>query len=165
MSKKILFAFLIAFLIFIISTLYFMDKRHFLCPIEYKQGIIIRQDDKGSGDFGAPRAGGRRHKGIDLYAPIGTEVKAVRFSRVAEVGFNKNLGNYAELHHTDNLVTIYGHLRRILVRQGQWIAQDKIIGYVGKTGNARHPKILPHLHFEIRRDNIPINPLEWLEDK
>ena len=161
--KKFLFAFLFAFLIFIIPALYFIDKTYLLCPIEYKKGIIIRRDDIGLGDFAALRAGGRQHKGIDLYAQIGTEVRAARFARVAEAGFHKRLGNYVELHHPGNLVTIYGHLHRILVRSGQWAAQGKIIGYVGKSGNANHPRILPHLHFEIRKDDMAIDPLGWLE--
>ncbi len=162
MNRFLLF-FLITFLIFIILTLYFIDKVYFICPIEYKRDIIIREDDKGSGDFGVSRARGRRHEGIDLYAQIGTDVRAVRFSRVAEIGFHKNLGNYIELDHPGNLVTIYGHLQRILVRSGQWVAQGEIIGYTGKTGNASHPKILPHLHFEIRKNDMPIDPREWLE--
>jgi len=163
MPKNLPLIFLIAFLIIIILSLYFVDKIYFLCPIEYKQGIIIRRDDIGSGEFAAPRAGGRRHEGLDLYAPVGTEVRAARFVRVAEIGFHQRLGNYVELSHAGNLVTIYGHLQRILVRPSQWVAQGKIIGYVGKTGNANHPRILPHVHFEIRRDDIPINPQEWLE--
>ena len=163
--KKFLFAFLITFLIFIIIAVYFIDKTYFLCPIEYKKGIIIRRDDIGSGDFAAQRAGDRRHEGIDLYAPVGIEVRAARFARVAEVRFHKRLGNYVELRHSGNLVTIYGHLQRILVGPNQWVAQGKIIGCVGKTGNASHPRILPHLHFEVRRDNIAINPQEWLEAK
>lgn len=165
MPKKFFLAFLVAFLIFIIPVLYFSDKIYFLCPIEYKKDIIIRKDDLGSGEFAAPRAGGRRHEGLDLYASIGTEVRAARFARVAEIGFHKRLGNYVELSHAGNLVTIYGHLQRILVRPRQWVAQGKIIGYVGKTGNANHPRVLPHVHFEVRREDIPINPQEWLEVK
>ena len=160
--KKFLFIFLIAFLIFVIITLYFIDKTYFLCPIDYKKGIIIRKDEMGSGDFGASRNNNRRHKGVDLYAQVGTAVRASRFAWVAEAGFHKNLGNYVELYHPGNLVTIYGHLNQILVKSGQWVAQGKIIGYVGKTGNASHAKILPHLHFEIKRDDIPINPQEWV---
>jgi murein DD-endopeptidase MepM/ murein hydrolase activator NlpD len=160
-----LFCFLIIFFIFAIFTLYFIDKVYFLCPIDYKQGIIIRRDEAGKGDFAAWRTGRRRHEGIDLYAQIGTEVNSVSFARVAEVGYHKHLGNYVELHHPGNLVTIYGHLLRTLVEPGQLVVQSQIIGYVGKTGNANHPKIKPHLHFEIRKDNIPIDPLEWLEDK
>lgn len=161
--KKILFVFLIIFLIFIIPTLHFIDKVYFLCPIEYKRYIIIRRDELGSGEFEARRAGGRKHEGIDLYAQIGTEVRAALFGRVAEAGYHKNLGNYAELRHPDKLTSIYGHLQGILVKPGQWVAQGEVIGRVGKSGNAGHPNILPHLHFEVRRNNVPINPLKWLE--
>ncbi|MGD9015073.1 MAG: M23 family metallopeptidase [Candidatus Omnitrophota bacterium] len=165
MSKKYLFAFLIFFLICIISALYFIDKVYFLCPIEYKKNIIIRNDDYGKGDFGALRSGGRRHKGIDLYAQVGTDIRAVRFGRVKETGFHKGLGNYVELYHQDDLVTIYGHLQQVLVREGQWVAQGRIVGKTGKTGNANNPRMLSHLHFEIRKDNIPIDPLGLLEGK
>ena len=165
MSRKFLLAFLISFLIIIIPTLYFIDKVCFLCPIEYKKGIVIRNDDYGNGDFGARRSGNRRHNGIDLYAEIGTDIRAVSFARVAEVGFHKGLGNYIELHHQGDLVTIYGHLQQVSVRQGQLVAQKQVIGKTGKTGNANHPKILPHVHFEIRKDNVPIDPTELLEQK
>jgi murein DD-endopeptidase MepM/ murein hydrolase activator NlpD len=161
--KRILFVFLIIFLFFIVPTLHFIDKKYFLCPIEYKKYIIIRSDDLGSGEFGAPRAGGRKHEGIDLYAQIGTEVRAVRFGRVVEARYHRNLGNYVELSHPDNLVTIYGHLQEISVKPGQWVAQGEVIGRTGKTGNANHPKIMPHVHFELRKNNLPINPLNWLE--
>jgi len=163
MAKKYLFAFLVVFLIFIIFNLYFIDKVYFLCPIEYKKNIIIRNDDYGKGDFGASRSGGRKHKGIDLYAQVGTDIKAVRFGRIKETGFHKGLGNYVELQHKGDLVTIYGHLQRVLVQEGQWVAQGKIIGKTGKTGNANHPRMLPHLHFEIRKDGMPIDPLGLLE--
>ena len=165
MLKKSLIVFFIIFLIIIIPTLYSLDKQYFLCPIEYKNYIVIRKDERGSGEFAASRIRGYRHQGIDLYAEIGTAVKAARLGKVEEVGFHKNLGNYVQLRHFGNLVTIYAHLSKILVKPGQWVKQGMIIGLVGKTGNANHPKILPHLHFEIRQDNIPMNPNEWLEIK
>ena len=161
--KKALFVLFIVFLIFIIPVIHFLDKTYFLCPIVYKKYIIIRRDNRGLGDFDAPRRGGRRHQGIDLYAKIGAEVKSPRFGRVIEAGFHKALGNYVELHHSENLITVYGHLSQVLVKPYQIIPQGKIIGLVGKTGNADHPGILPHLHFEVRKNNIPINPMDWLE--
>jgi murein DD-endopeptidase MepM/ murein hydrolase activator NlpD len=165
MPKNFLFIFLVAFLIFIIPALYFVDKDYFVCPIEYEDDIIIRNDEMGKGVFGAPRSGGRRHKGIDLYAQVGTEIKAVRFAQVKEVGFHNKLGNFIYLRHPGNLITVYGHLQRFLVKAGQLVTQGEIIGYVGKTGNAKHPKILPHVHFEIRIDNTPVDPLEWLKER
>ena len=165
MTRRSLLIFLVIFIISIIFILHFIDKRFFLSPIEYRQGIIIRQDELGEGDFGARRRGGRRHNGIDLFAPVETEVRAVSFSWVTEAEFHKKLGNYVELRHPGNIVTIYGHLSRIRVKSGHWIQQGEIIGYVGKTGNADHPKILPHLHFEIRESGIPVNPLPYLEER
>jgi len=163
--KKFLFVFLFVFLLFIIATLHFLDKVYFLCPIDYKNYIIIRSDEFGKGEFGARRSGGRRHAGIDLCASVGADVRAVRFGRVADVGFHKGLGNYVELSHSSNLTTIYGHLHQILVGSGQWVPQGKIIGRAGKTGNANHPQIIPHLHFEIRKNNVAIDPLGLLEGK
>ncbi len=165
MLKKLLSVFLFLFLIFIILTLYFIDKEYILCPIEYKEQLLIRNDRMGSGAFGALRAGNRLHEGIDLYALIGTDVKAASFGLVVEAGFHKRLGYYVELRHPGGLSTIYGHLSNILVKPGSWIRQGSIIGYVGKTGNARYPAIQPHLHFEIRKDGIPIDPIKVLEGR
>lgn len=165
MPKKYLLVFLVSFLILIIPALYFIDKAYFLCPIEYEKGIIIRRDSRGDGDFDVQRMGKRRHEGIDLCAQIGAEVRAASFAWVKEAEFHQRLGNYVELRHPGDLTTIYGHLQQVLVKPKRLIPQGKVIGYVGKTGNASHSKILPHLHFEIRRNNTPVNPLEWIEGK
>ena len=156
--KKILFIFLMVFLITIVPVLYFLDKEYFPCPIDYEGDIIIREDSFGKGYFGARRRGGRRHAGIDLYALVGTELKALSFGRVVETGSRKLLGKYVELAHPGNLVSIYGHLSEIAVKSGQWVSQGTIIGYVGKTGNANHPQIQPHVHLETRIDDKPVDP-------
>ncbi|MBU1871399.1 MAG: M23 family metallopeptidase [Candidatus Omnitrophica bacterium] len=165
MPKRFLLIFLITFLIFIIGALSFIDKAYFLCPIDYKTRIIIRNDKFGNGDFAVRRSGGRRHAGIDLLAPVGREIKAVRLGKVNEARFHKNLGNYVELHHNGGLVTIYGHLSRLLVKEGQWVPQGSVIGLVGKSGNANNSKMEAHLHFELRKDNNSINPLGLLEKR
>jgi murein DD-endopeptidase MepM/ murein hydrolase activator NlpD len=161
---RFLLVFLFLFLFFVIPAIYFIDKRYLLCPIVYERGLIIRNDSLGEGHFGASRSGNRSHRGIDLYASVGTEVKAVKFGRVLEAGYHKGLGNYVELAHLGNLTSVYGHLSSFSVKPGQLVAQGKIIGFVGKTGNAVNSAIEPHLHFEIKMDNIPINPQEWLEE-
>jgi murein DD-endopeptidase MepM/ murein hydrolase activator NlpD len=157
--KKFLFFFLLIFIAYFIYEIYFLDKFYFLSPIEYKNRIVIRKDNLGDGYFGAKRKGNRRHTGIDLLAEIGTPVRAPRSGRVKDTVFRRGLGNYVEIQHSKNLKTVYGHLQKVFVYKGQKLRQGQIIGLVGKTGNASYRGILPHLHFEVRKKNKPVNPL------
>lgn len=168
MGQKIINLILICFLslfpYYLIRELSCLDKAYFLCPVEYKQDtIIIRHDSYGSGYFMAERSGSRRHNGIDLQARIGASVFAVRGGKVIEARFQRGMGNYVELSHPGGHTTIYGHLSKIAAREGQAVRQGDKIGEVGKTGNANHRSIIPHLHFEIRRGNVPLDPMEFLE--
>jgi murein DD-endopeptidase MepM/ murein hydrolase activator NlpD len=162
--RKILLFLLIVSLLFLIISLYFLDKNYFLCPIEYKGGIFVRCDSRGNGFFGSPRSGNRLHEGIDLFAQIGTPVLAVRLGKVvvSEEQY-KGMGKYVVIRHPGNLVTIYGHLSKICVKRGQWVRQGEVIGEVGKTGNANYRDIQPHLHFEVRAAGVPSDPLEYLQ--
>ncbi|MCX5711907.1 MAG: M23 family metallopeptidase, partial [Candidatus Omnitrophica bacterium] len=72
------------------------------------------------------------------------------------------MGNYIVIRHTDGLKTIYGHLNDILVKKNSYVRQGRIIGSVGKTGNSRSNRILSHLHFELRKDGVPQDPLTYL---
>ena len=160
----ILIGFLLLFPYYLISRLSRLDTVYFLCPVEYRQDtIIIRHDSYGSGDFMAERSGSRKHNGIDLQAKIGEPVYAVRGGKVIEARFHRGMGNYVELSHPSGHATIYGHLSKIAAREGQAVRQGDKIGEVGKTGNANHRSIIPHLHFEIRRGNAPLDPMEFLE--
>lgn len=160
--KKIIILLLIIAVPLILAALYFMDKHYLLCPIEYKDNIIIRQDAGGDGFFAASRNGRRIHEGIDLYAPIRTPVLAARSGRVVAATRNRGMGNYIVIRHSDGLKTIYGHLTDIFVKKNSYVRQGQIIGSVGKTGNARSNTILPHLHFELRKDGVPQDPLTYL---
>ncbi len=142
-----------------------MDKVDFLCPIDYKQDtVIIRHDSFGKGDFLARRGNGtRRHNGIDLQAPLGTAVYAVRGAKVLEARQSKGMGNFVELLHPEGFVSVYGHLSRIEVRENQWVGQGDKIGEVGKTGNANHPGVIPHLHFELWHNGELANPMDFME--
>ncbi len=149
---------------YLISRLSRLDTVYFLCPVEYRQDtIIIRHDSYGSGDFMAERSGSRKHNGIDLQAKIGEPVYAVRGGKVIEARFHRGMGNYVELSHPSGHTTIYGHLSKIAAQEGRVVRQGDKIGEVGKTGNANHRSIIPHLHFEIRRGNAPLDPMEFLE--
>jgi len=161
--KKI-FLFLLIFLpIYLFISLYFLDKAYFLSPVEYKRDIIIRSDNRGDGFFAADRSGNRIHEGIDLFAKIGTPVLASRGGMVMAAGENNGMGKYVIIKHSDNITTRSGHLSRIYVHKNEFVCQGQVIGAVGKTGNANLRDIQPHLHFEIRKNGIPQDPLEYLE--
>lgn len=161
--KKTLLFLLIILPVYLIASLYFLDKFYFLCPIEYERDIIIRSDQRGDGFFAAKRSGNRLHNGIDLFAKIGTPVLVPRAGRVIAATQSQGMGKYVILKHFDNIITLYGHLSEIYVAKNDFVRQGQIIGSVGKTGNANHPAIQPHLHFEVRRNKVPQDPMEYLQ--
>lgn len=161
MKKALLFLLLI-FTIYIALSFSFLDKHYFICPINYQSDFIIRSDSMGDGLFGTRRSGGRMHQGIDLLAEVGEPVLAVRSGLVVQAKNSKGMGNYIVLRHSPSLTTIYGHLLKICVRENQLVRQGDIIGLVGKTGNANYADMRAHLHFEIRKNNIPQDPLQYL---
>ena len=126
-------------------------------PLDQPQ-MILRNDGKGSGEFGSPRSGHRQHRGVDLAAPLGTAVRAIRSGVVSEAGVHHGLGRYVELQHGGDLRSLYGHLQTVSVQAGQRVRQSQVIGTVGKTGNARNPIIKSHLHVEIIQGETPIDP-------
>ena len=161
--KKILLFLLTILPIYLLASLYFLDKDYFLSPIEYKRDIIIRSDSRGEGFFAADRNGKRVHEGIDLFAEVDTPVLASRFGIVISAKQNQGMGNYIRIKHFGNMITIYGHLSNIYVVKGQFVRQGQVIGSVGKSGNANYRDIQPHLHFEVRKNGIPQDPLPYLK--
>ena len=126
------------------------------------QPLIVRRDGHGQGLFGAPRNGGRFHRGVDLLAPVGTPVRAMRGGWVAPAAKHQGLGNYVVLRHRGGVSTWYAHLDRVTVAPNQWVRQGQTVGTVGKTGNARARDIAAHLHFEIHEGETPVDPLGYL---
>lgn len=120
--------------------------------------LVIRQDAKGDGRYLAPRSGQRRHRGVDLVASVGSPVHAIRSGRVRRVGRHRGLGRFVELRHAGGLGSLYAHLEATTVSAGRRVRQGEVIGTVGKTGNARHRWIAPHLHLEVLRDGRPRDP-------
>jgi len=151
--------FLFIFVVYFAYEIYSLDKFYFLSPIEYRDRVIIRKDDFGDGEFGSKRRGSRKHRGVDLLAKVGTPIRTPKKGRVEMVGFCKGFGNYIKIQHSKDLKTAYGHLQKIFVRRGQRLRQGEIIGLVGKTGNASHRGILPHLHFEVKERESAVDPL------
>lgn len=136
-----------------------MDWRAAAPPLA--QGpLVIRKDAKGDGHFGAPRSGNLAHRGVDLEAPVGSPVLAIRSGRAVETGRHRGRGLYIELEHSPGLRSLYAHLQTIDVAAGERVRQGQRIGSVGKTGNARHPWITPHLHLEVSRNGTLIDPAQ-----
>lgn len=98
----------------------------------------------------------RAHNGVDYSAPTGTPVRAVGGGVVALAGRQNGYGNVVHLQHQNGQSTIYAHLSRIDVREGQRIEQGARIGAVGATGWATGP----HLHFEFRVNGQFQDPLQ-----
>lgn len=107
--------------------------------------------------FFGPR-GRRQHEGIDIAAPQGTPVRAAERGRVIYAGALGSYGNVVVLRHGDRYETVYAHHRRNRVKPRSLVERGAVIGEVGATGNATGP----HLHFEIRRDDRPRDPLLYL---
>ena len=104
--------------------------------------------------------GNPKNNGIDIMAPEGTVVKAAENGVVIYAGDKlKEFGNTILIQHEQNLVTIYGNNAKILVKRGQTVHRGQKIAISGKTGNA----IIPQLHFEIRKNFTPVDPLHYLE--
>ncbi|MBI3324610.1 MAG: M23 family metallopeptidase [Candidatus Omnitrophica bacterium] len=140
----------------VVSESVYVNWRSIVSPIG--EPLVLRKDAKGDGRFGAPRSGNRRHRGIDIVAPVGSPVFAIRSGQVIATGLHRGLGRYVELEHRDEVHSLYAHLDTIGVAVGERIRQGQAIGTVGKTGNAHSPLIQPHLHLEISRAGQPLDP-------
>jgi Membrane proteins related to metalloendopeptidases len=99
------------------------------------------------------------HTGIDLVEPFGSPVVAADDGVVALVGSSsQGYGRYVVIAHSGGLDTLYGHLSTALVKVGQLVVQGQTIGLEGSTGNSTGP----HLHFELRIKQQPIDPTPYL---
>ncbi len=103
---------------------------------------------------------GRMHRGIDVAAPTGTPVVAAAAGVVVTAGWNDGgYGNLVEVKHPDGSLTLYGHNDRILVREGQEVAQGQQLAEMGSTGYSTGP----HCHFEIHpAGQGAVNPMAYL---
>jgi murein DD-endopeptidase MepM/ murein hydrolase activator NlpD len=100
----------------------------------------------------------RPHHGLDYAAPVGTPVSAVGDGTILFAGYRGQYGNLVVIRHKKNWKTYYGHLSKIGrdIRRGKKVQQGQVVGYVGSTGLATGP----HLHYELRVHNRPVNPLK-----
>jgi murein DD-endopeptidase MepM/ murein hydrolase activator NlpD len=98
------------------------------------------------------------HPGIDIAVPAGTAIKAAAGGTVIYAGWLGGYGNLTVIDHGNGLATAYGHQSSIGAANGASVAQGQVIGYVGCTGYC----FGAHLHFEVRVNGEPVNPLDYL---
>ncbi len=101
---------------------------------------------------------GAMHTGIDIAVPAGTPIRAAASGTVAIAGPNDGYGNFTCINHAGGLSTCYAHQSSIGVSVGQQVSQGEVIGAVGCTGHC----FGDHLHFEVRVNGTPVDPLGYL---
>ena len=123
------------------------SKKEFILPLN---GKISR---------GFINSATKKHKGIDILAPQGTPIVAAKSGVVIYEGNSiPGYGNLIIIDHGKGLATLYGHHKKNLVRVNQNVRQGETIALVGMTGRAT----APHLHFELRKNTVAIDPMPYL---
>ena len=110
-------------------------------------------------DFGGGPA--NDHPGIDFAAPIGTPIVATASGVVKKAGEKGDYGNLIYIAHDEHYATLYAHLSKMKVKEGDQVKQGDVIGFVGNTGKSTGP----HLHYEVRYDGEQVNPKKLLSSK
>jgi len=98
------------------------------------------------------------HPGLDFKGQVGDPVKCTASGKVIFTGRAGGYGNCIKIKHAGSLQTWYGHLSHINVHEGQQVSVGEVIGRVGSTGRSTGP----HLHYEVRKDGKPVNPVQYL---
>ncbi len=124
-----------------------------------KSGLLYPLSGTLSSPFG--ERWGRMHEGIDIAVPVGTSVKAAECGTVIFAGDGGTYGNLVKIDHGNGVVTAYAHLDKITVSKGQAVNCNTEIALSGNTGRSTGP----HLHFEVVKNGIPLNPNTYLKKR
>lgn len=134
---------------------------------EKKQPKLVKVG-KGSGALAWPlrgvlyarfgKKGKEPHDGVDLAAPAGLPVKTAAPGTVLFAGEQKGYGLIVIVEHDGGLITLYAHNRDLRVKTGQKVRDGQVVATVGDSGRTSGP----HLHFEVRKEGVPVDPLDFL---
>ncbi|HWR01349.1 MAG TPA: M23 family metallopeptidase [Chlorobaculum sp.] len=97
------------------------------------------------------------HAGTDFSAPVGTKVIVTADGTVAFSGFDRGFGKTVIINHANGYQTVYAHLSKTVIRQGQHVNRGDVIAFSGNTGLSTGP----HLHYEVHKDNVQVNPIGY----
>lgn len=100
----------------------------------------------------------KTHTGVDIGGVSGDDIYAAGTGTVIFAGWNGGYGYMVKIDHGEGITTIYGHSSKLLVSVGDEVEKGQVIALIGSTGLSTGP----HLHFEVRIDNIPVNPLAFI---
>ena len=98
------------------------------------------------------------HEGLDIAARLGTPVVAPADGIVIYARYERSFGNTIIIDHGYGFSTLYGHLSEIYVRPGDRVKRGQVIGAVGNTGRSTGP----HLHYEVRKNGVPVDPRDYI---
>lgn len=102
--------------------------------------------------------GNEQHAGVDIAVSLGTPVVATADGEVVESGPVGDYGNMVQVDHGNGLATVYGHNSRLAVTAGQTVLKGQVIAYAGSTGKSTGP----HVHYEVRKDGVAVDPWRFL---
>jgi murein DD-endopeptidase MepM/ murein hydrolase activator NlpD len=132
---------------------------------EALSSLLVEGNSRISSGFGIrrdPLHGRHRfHHGLDVAAPEGADIRAVRSGTVTFAGERKGYGNVVEIDHGDGMSTLYAHASIINAKVGDHVNEGQVIAEVGSTGRSTGP----HLHFEVRQADRVVDPHEALKKR
>jgi murein DD-endopeptidase MepM/ murein hydrolase activator NlpD len=140
-----------------------LRRREFAAGARGRDGLGWPTDGRPTSPYGwrvHPLFGIRRlHTGVDVPAPTGQRVRAAAGGVVVRAGPFGGYGNAVVVDHGAGISTVYAHLSRVTVNAGERVGALTTIGLVGSTGHSTGP----HLHFEVRRNGVPQDPMAWFD--
>lgn len=101
------------------------------------------------------------HHGVDFAADVGTPVIAPADGKIVKIHYSKTLGKTLFIDHGHGIQTVYGHLQSTKVKVGQKVKRRDLVATVGRTGLLSTG---PHLHYEVHRNDEPVNPMNYVYD-